>query len=386
MPQPTISGAPLTLQFGRLALPNGQGTLSPLNLNDGTTWQWQDFKGDDDFVQHAVGQLAWRAKGAFLGQDAKARTLTLPMRYQEGATTLGAALAQLSQAGAQYISFDGSTAILGKYAGARNRVMLKRFSPFYWSFDLEFLCPTPWFQDLSSTALTTVNVVNAPTAAPSGAAAAGGALTAGTYKLQYTYVTASGETAPSPASSNIVLSGGNLQISVSAVTPLPSFATAVKWYFQSGPTTGFTVQNSGGAFTLNTAGNGTPAPSSTPATAFTVAYAGSVFAEPVWVLTIPSSNTGVITSATLANTMAGESLTVTFPGGLAASTAYVITIDAGAFTAIDGSGVAYDVSGGFPNLHPPAGQSNALTVAAATSSGVPAGLTLGGSWFPRWEL
>lgn len=105
---------------------------------------------------------------------------------------------------------------------------------------------------------------NPPTVAPVAAFTAGGALTAGTYTLTYTWVTKDGfETGPSPASGNVVLSGGNLQIAVNAVTPLPGWVASVKWYFASGPSTGFTVQNNGSAFTLNTAGNGTGPPAAT---------------------------------------------------------------------------------------------------------------------------
>lgn len=105
---------------------------------------------------------------------------------------------------------------------------------------------------------------NPPTVAPTGTPAAGGALTAGTYTLEYTWLTKDGfETGPSPVSGNVVLSGGNLQISVGAVTP-PGWVQAVRWYFASGPSTGFTVQNStGAAFTLNTAGNAVGPPAAT---------------------------------------------------------------------------------------------------------------------------
>lgn len=99
-----------------------------------------------------------------------------------------------------------------------------------------------------------------PAFSPSGTPQSSGSLATGTYTLTYTYVTSGGETEPAPASSSITLDSTHRQISVGAVTPLPGYATAVKWYFASGPTTGFTVQNNGAAFTLNHAGNGTAAP------------------------------------------------------------------------------------------------------------------------------
>lgn len=389
MPQPALTGTPPILQFGGQAQPNGQGTLANINLNDVTNWTWMHWQGgaDDDFPLHAVGHYLWRSKGTFLGQDAGPRKISFPMRYRETNAPLGAALAKLSQAGQQFLTFDNLTGIPVKYAGVKQRQLLLKYAPYYWGLNLEFIAPSSYFQDLSATTLTTVNVVNAPTAAPSGAVAAGGALAAGTYTLQYTFVTASGETAASPASGNIVLTTGNQQISVSAVTPLPAFATAVKWYFGAGsPTTGFTVQNNGAAFTLNTAGNGTAPPATTPATQFSVTYAGSVWAEPVWTLTIPNTNAGVITTATLTNSLSGEQLIAQL-GGLAASTAFTITMDTSAMTIVDGSGKAYDnTSNAFPQLYGPAGQSNAFTLAIAVSSGLPSGLTLGGSWNPRWEM
>jgi hypothetical protein len=386
VPQPQFSGTPITCKFGGLALPNGQGTLSQINLNDLASWYLQDFQADLA-KQISKGQFLWRAKGTILGRDFAGFPIVLPFRYKEASNgAFGAVLAQLSQAGEQQLTFDNNTYILAEFETTNGRKLLTHFQPYWYDLSIQFWCKTPWFVDVSATTISTVNVVYAPLAAPVGATAAGGALATGTYTLQYTYVTASGETAASPASGNIVLTSGNQQISVSAVTPLPGFATAVKWYFASGPTTGFTVQNAGGAFTLNTAGSGTLAPTSTPATQFSITYAGSVFAEPVFTLTVPSSNTGTITGATLINTMSTETLTVSFPGGLAVSTAYTITIDCGAFTVADAGGRAYDVAGSFPQLYPPVGQVNTMTVSATTSAGVASGLTLGCTYSNRWTI
>src|SRR5215471_7630824 len=164
MPQPAILGTPPILTFGGLALPNGQGTMTLINLNDVTNWTWMTWASgnvDDDFILHFPGQFLWRAKGTFLGQDAILRRITLPMRYLETNTPLGAALAQLSQAGVQNLSFDGLTAIQVKYAGVRQRQLLKKYLPYYWSLNLEFLAVTPWFQDLISTGTSTI-AVSAP--------------------------------------------------------------------------------------------------------------------------------------------------------------------------------------------------------------------------------
>lgn len=383
MPQPTFNASAVT--FGGLAQPNGQGTFAAVNLNDGANWSLQDFKPDAFVKQMTKSQQVWLSKGLVSSRDFPGFGITLPMLYSEiPGTKIGAALASLALAGEQQLSFDGATYLLAEFEQTKSRTWRRRYPPFLWDVELAFWCRNPFYLDLSGSSLASTPIVYAPTAAPSGSAAAGGALTAGTYTLEYTYVTASGETAPSPASSSIVLSGGNLQISVSAVTPLPSFATAVKWYFATGPTTGFTVQNSGAAFTLNTAGSGTAPPATTPATAFSQTYAGSVWAEPVWTLSIPGSNTGVITSAVLANTMSGQALIALFPGGLRTSTAYTITIDCGVMTVTDQNGTVYDVGGSFPFLFQPAGQSNPFTVALVTSSGVASGATIAASWSNRW--
>jgi hypothetical protein len=386
VPQPQFAGTPPICKFGGLALPNGQGTMAQVNLNDVASWYLQDFQQDLS-KQLVKAQYIWRARGATLGRDFPGFNISLPFRYKEVSNgAFGAILGVLSQAGEQQLTFDNNTFITAEFEATKSRKHFTKFQPYWYDVTIQFWCKTPWFQDIASTSLPTVNIVNAPTAAPSGATAAGGALVTGTYTLQYTFVTASGETAASPVSGNIILTTGNQQISVSAVTPLPAFATAVKWYFASGPTVGFTVQNNGAAFTLNTAGNTNPAPSSTPATQFSVNYAGSIWAEPVWTLTIPSSNAAVITSATLFNTMSGEQLTAQL-GGLAASTAYTITMDSSAMTILDGSSKPYDnIGNAFANLYGPAGQSNAFTIAVATSSGLPSGLTLGGSWNPRWVI
>jgi hypothetical protein len=164
MPQPVISGTPPTLRFGNAPLPNGQGTMANLNLNDGSVWQWQSFAGDDDYVQVAVGQLAWRAASVVLGRDRKARTLALPMRYQEATTAPGAALgvqtALMEQAGPQQITFDNATFIGAEFAGLKRRTMLKKFAPYYWSFELEFFCPVPYFSDLSATVVAPVTLTS----------------------------------------------------------------------------------------------------------------------------------------------------------------------------------------------------------------------------------
>src|SRR5262249_5366766 len=237
------------LQFGGQPLPNGQGTLNYINLNDVTNWTWMTWASgsvDHDFIQHVPGHFLWRAKGAFLGQDAALRRISLPMRYLETNVPLGTALAQLSQAGVQNLSFDGLTAIQVKFAGARQRQLLKKYLPYYWSLSLEFLAVTPWFQDLTSTGTGAIVVT-----APGSVGASSGAVTI-----------------PPPIMQ--ILRGARI------------------W------------QGLSGAFS--------PLSVTTTPAAFTIAYAGSVFTEPIFTLTVPSVNTGVISTFTLTNTTSGEML------------------------------------------------------------------------------
>lgn len=289
MPQPIITGTPLTCTFGGLNWPNGQGAFGSMNLNDGTNWQWQQLKYDDDHVQLTPAQLAWRAASVVLGRDRKARVLTLPMRYLEASASpsasFGAQVGLLEQAGQQRLSFDGSTYILAEFSGLKNKVWVKSFPPFYHAFDLELFCPIPYFLDIAATTLS-----------PQGLA-------------------------------------------------------------------------SGSASTFN------------------VAYAGSVWTKPVWTLTIPNTNAAPISSFSLSNTTKGETLTIAFPGNLAASTAWTITIDTDAMQVTDAAGKGYDVVGsGFPLLYGPAGQVNAMSATLTPASGTATGCTIGASYSNRWLL
>jgi hypothetical protein len=370
------------------------------------------------------------------------KSVTLTVRFQETNFSLGQALAQLSQAGEQRLSFDNVTYILAKYKDAHSPQLIRKYPPFMWEVQLEFICREPFFKDIANTTTTPASIVAAPTTSPSATPLAGGSLATGTYTLAYTYVTASGETAASPATtltptvpvsdyrtgrityrhasrssgsalqtglngtasptrelrsysstrvlpqgSATILSGSNLQMSVAAVT-FPSWATAVKWYFMSGPTTGFTVQNANGnAFTLNAPGNGVAPPSTSGGTtSFNVTYAGTVWSEPIYTLTIPPSNPNTVTQLVLTNTMSTEALTVNFPGGLLGGRAITITIDSGAWAITDGSGNSYDYSGSFPLLYPPLGQVNTFTAQCVGTPGNPSGLTLQATYNNRWEV
>lgn len=168
---------------------------------------------------------------------------------------------------------------------------------------------------------------------------------------------------------------------------------------------------------------------------FAVTYAGSVFAEPVYTITVPAQlrapnqdayhaqyvSTSVrssvgrrgatrmvsvqrarslngplaaaspISAITITNTMSGETITVNFAStsslGLDSTQAWTITVDAGAMTAKDQNGLSYDCTGtDFPKLYPPASQSNPFTVSAVQASAPYTPLTFAGSFQARWEL
>jgi hypothetical protein len=121
---------------------------------------------------------------------------------------------------------------------------------------------------------------------------------------------------------------------------------------------------------------------------FNVTYAGSVWAEPVWTLTVPVGNAVAINSMQLKNTMSGEFLTVNFlsVAALPASTARTVTIDCGAMTAIDNLGNNYDITGTFPMLYGPVGTVNSMQVVITPASGSSSGLTIGATYNPRWQV
>lgn len=87
-------------------------------------------------------------------------------------------------------------------------------------------------------------------------------LQGGAYVLGYTYVPIFGslETPVSGPSLIVNVIGG--QVIQVVAPPLPSWASAFRWYFLQAPTgdTGFVVQNTGGTFTIGIVGNGVMPP------------------------------------------------------------------------------------------------------------------------------
>src|SRR5215472_8821698 len=105
MPQPALTGIPPILQFGGQPLPNGQGTLNYINLNDAVIWRWMGWGtgADSDYYQHVLGRYVWRGKGVFLAQDASSRKINFNFWFNEASGPLGASLSRLSQAGQQFL-------------------------------------------------------------------------------------------------------------------------------------------------------------------------------------------------------------------------------------------------------------------------------------------
>lgn len=297
MPQPAfaLSSGLAIVKFGNQPLPNGQGTMSYVNLNDRLSWFCQALGSsqgfDYDSHQLTLAQIVWRGRSAWLGEDWGPWRFQVPFKYDESPTwggpgqPLGQALAQLALAGEQLLTFDNSTGLPCKFSKVANRKMDVSAFPPLWSFDIEFVAKATFFQDLSSTTVS-------PQTLASGSA-----------------------------------------------------------------------------------------------TTFNVTYAGSVWAEPVWTLTIPNTNAAPISSFSLSNTMSGETLTITFPGNLAASTAWTITIDSGQLTVLDQNGHSYDVAGNaFPLLYGPAGQVNPISATLTPASGTATNCTIGASYTNRWLL
>lgn len=83
-------------------------------------------------------------------------------------------------------------------------------------------------------------------------------LPGGAYILGYTFIlTIGGLESPQSGPTGVLNVGAGQAISL-ATLPLPTWASAVKWYILAGPpnTTGFVVQNNGSAFVLSSVGNG----------------------------------------------------------------------------------------------------------------------------------
>lgn len=165
MPQPSFlkSGGKYIATFGGQALPNGQGTLTVIDLNDRAhrfAFFGGEFISNDDNVQRGLEQVPYLSKGLWTYDDFGKRVIEIPCYYLEDSThVLGQFLAALSQAGEQQLSFDALTYIPAKYAGATNRKFEISSAGGLWFYALQFLAREPWFRDISATTGTPLNPI-----------------------------------------------------------------------------------------------------------------------------------------------------------------------------------------------------------------------------------
>lgn len=164
MPQPAFltSGGKYIATFGGQALPNGQGTLSAINLNDRVNtfaFYGGGMESNDDNVQRGFAQVPYLGKGLWTYDDFGQRVIAIPSYYvEDGTHFLGQFLAALSQAGEQQLTFDNLTYIPVKYAGTSGRkeeVGRKGV----WFYSLVFAARVPWFADIAATSATPWNPI-----------------------------------------------------------------------------------------------------------------------------------------------------------------------------------------------------------------------------------
>jgi hypothetical protein len=164
MPQPAFltSAGKFIANFGGLALPNGQGALSNINLNDRVNtfaFFGGGIQSEDDNVERGFARVPYLAKGLWTYDDFGQRVIGIPSYYiEDGTHFLGQFLAALSQAGEQQLTFDNLTYIPCKYAGTSGRTFELGSKP-VWFYTLNFLARAPWFSDISATTATPANPI-----------------------------------------------------------------------------------------------------------------------------------------------------------------------------------------------------------------------------------
>jgi hypothetical protein len=160
--QPTIlrvSGRSVA-KFGSAALPNGQGVMPQIDLNDyvNTLLDWLDngkqIGLDEANRQIGLEQFLYLAHSTYVSDDFGPRPISIPITYIEDATHfLGGFLAAIEQAGEQQLTFDNLTYIAVKHAGIASRVTSRSRQPLAWDFVLNLIAAEPWFKDLAASAL-----------------------------------------------------------------------------------------------------------------------------------------------------------------------------------------------------------------------------------------
>lgn len=159
--------------FGGRALPNGQGVMSYMNLNDGKQWAVQKLgeSGGWDYDNRAL-QLqpyVYRSRSAYLSDDWGPLSIKVPFVYYEGTDQggsglpIGQQLALIAMAGEQNLTTDNLTALVCKFRRSQNRKLLNLFSPWLWSLEIEFTAKQGWWNDLAASSNTAVTVGGNPT-------------------------------------------------------------------------------------------------------------------------------------------------------------------------------------------------------------------------------
>jgi len=153
-------------KFGNAALPNGQGVMANIDLNDLVNTALNAPLFDGSNRQISLAQLLYRGRGVYLADDFGPGLYSLPMLYLEDATHfLGQFLAALSQAGEQQLTFDNATYNLVKFKGITGRTrerpvsMQSSAALLAWSFTLELIAKSPWWQDAAATTATPWNPI-----------------------------------------------------------------------------------------------------------------------------------------------------------------------------------------------------------------------------------
>ena len=173
MPQPAFTftgGGRGVLKWGGQPLPNGQGTMAYLDLNDGKQWFFQPFDWDHSNRQLTLAQLVYLARSTYLADDFGPWKLPIPLFYYQG-TDLGGAgseigvyKAQFLASGEQMMTTDNLTGLPCKVGRVKSK-LIQHFTPLIYQVDLELVAKAGWWQDLSATSIgaTTLNSGSATT-------------------------------------------------------------------------------------------------------------------------------------------------------------------------------------------------------------------------------
>jgi hypothetical protein len=160
--QPTITvvGGRGVAKFGSGTLPNGQGAMTVIDLNDGTYTRVRGINVDGSARQLTLAQLLFRGRGVYLSDDSGPGIYAVPMVYLEDATHfIGGLLAALESAGEQPLTFDNATTNLVQYRGITNRKPAIPKVPMGWEFDLELVAKSSYWNDLAATTMAPLTLV-----------------------------------------------------------------------------------------------------------------------------------------------------------------------------------------------------------------------------------